>query len=102
MFFLPYSPRWLLEQNRNEDARETLRKLHFSPKFGYDEEWLELEYKEISDQIEIERSNRVGGIAELKELFTKRAYLHRIMLGCGIQAMGQFTGINVINYCDTR
>jgi len=32
MFFLPYSPRWLTKQNRGEEAKATLIRLHGGPK----------------------------------------------------------------------
>jgi hypothetical protein len=28
MFFLPYSPRWLVDRGRNEEALATLARLH--------------------------------------------------------------------------
>jgi hypothetical protein len=53
IWFLQESPRWLIEKDRHEDARLVLQKLHGN---GSNEEFLDLEYKEIRDTIVAEKT----------------------------------------------
>lgn len=92
LFLVPYSPRWLLMQNRPEDARASLRRLHYD---GSNDEWLAADFREMSDQIAIDNSQPK---ARLPDLWQTRPVLKRTLLAVGIQAMTQMTGINVINY----
>jgi putative flippase GtrA len=96
VWFLQESPRWLMEQDRFDEAREALRKLHEN---GSNDEYLELEYREIHDAIVAEKS---VAVASWIGLINKPAWARRLMLGCGIQAAGQLSGVNVINYYGVR
>jgi sugar porter (SP) family MFS transporter len=86
------SPRWLCEKGRNEEAKSVLRKLHYN---GHNEDFLELEYTEICEAIELDRKLAVKS---WKGLFAKKSWRRRLALACGIQLAGQTSGINVINY----
>jgi hypothetical protein len=81
-----------MEKDRHDEARQALYNLHFN---GSNEEYLDLEYREIHDTITAEKQLAVhswgGWIAE-------PAWRRRLALGMGIQAFGQLSGINVINY----
>lgn len=44
-FFMPESPRHLMETDREEEAMRVLRKLHFD---GTNEEWIQQEYVNIN------------------------------------------------------
>lgn len=92
IWFLQESPRWLMEKDRYEEARAALRALHYN---GSNDEYLELEYREIHDTIIAEKQMAVRSWSGL---FSKPAWRRRLALGMGIQAFGQFSGINVINY----
>jgi Sugar (and other) transporter len=92
VWFLQESPRWLMEKDRYEDARIALQKLHGN---GSNEEYLELEYLEIRDAIVAEKT---VAVASWSGLLQKPAWRRRLLLGCGIQAFTQLSGINVINY----
>lgn len=53
MFFLPESPRYLVETQRNEQAMTVLRNLHFN---GTNADWVNAEYNEIKATIEAEQA----------------------------------------------
>ncbi|GAB5592362.1 hypothetical protein Unana1_07262 [Umbelopsis nana] len=86
------SPRWLCEKGRNEEAKTVLRKLHYN---GHNEDFLDLEYKEICEVIEMDRKMAVKS---WKGLFARSSWRKRLALACGIQLATQTSGINVINY----
>lgn len=58
MFFLPESPRYLIEKERYEEAMKILRRLHFD---GTNEDWIQTEYNEIKTTIEAEKAVTVPG-----------------------------------------
>ncbi|CAE6361008.1 unnamed protein product [Rhizoctonia solani] len=96
MFIFPYSPRWLIAQGREEEAYRVLEKLHFD---GQNREWLDGEFAEICEQINSEKQMKSSNIMDL---VNTKPMLKRTLIACGVQAFGQFTGINVINYYGPR
>ncbi|KAF8556197.1 sugar transporter [Imleria badia] len=92
--FLPYSPRWLLEVNRDDEARDVVYKLH-----GIDtpeaKSAADQEFTEMHDQIKADALVRSRSISDL---WATPAMLRRTLVAVGVQVFGQFTGINVINY----
>lgn len=104
--FLPYSPvrvakhwpfqklthqqRWLLEVNRDDEAREVVYKLHGTntpeAKSAADQE-----FTEMHDQIKADALIRSGSISDL---WATPAMLRRTLVAVGVQVFGQFTGIN--------
>ncbi|KIJ66726.1 hypothetical protein HYDPIDRAFT_108657 [Hydnomerulius pinastri MD-312] len=92
--FLPFSPRWLLEVNRDDEAREVIYKLHGADtpeaKSAADQE-----YAQMHDQIKADALVRSRNISDL---WATRAMARRTMVAVGVQVFTQFTGINVINY----
>lgn len=91
-WFLQESPRWLMEKDRYDEARDALFKLHGN---GSNQEYLDLEFAEIRDTIAAEKAIAAKSWSGL---VTKASWRKRLILGCGIQAWGQLSGINVINY----
>jgi hypothetical protein len=89
IWFLQESPRWLIEQDRHDDARAVLNKLHNN---GSNDEFLELEYREIRDTIVAEKTLAVQSWSAL---LSRPSWRKRLFLGCGVQAFGQLSGINV-------
>jgi hypothetical protein len=81
-----------MEKDRYDEARQALHALHYN---GSNEEYLELEYREIYDTIIAEKQLAVRS---WRGMVSKPAWRRRLALGMGIQAFGQFSGINVINY----
>jgi hypothetical protein len=89
IWFLQESPRWLIEKDRHDDARLVLYKLHGT---GDNEEFLDLEFKEIRDTIVAEKTLSVP---TWSGLVSRSSWRKRLLLGCGVQAFGQLSGINV-------
>ena len=92
VWLMSESPRWLVEHERYEEAQAVLRKLHGN---GQNHEFLDLEFREIRDTIVAEKS---VAVRSWKEIFSRPSWRRRLALGMGVQAFGQLSGINVINY----
>ncbi|KAF8150613.1 general substrate transporter [Crassisporium funariophilum] len=88
--FLPYSPRWLLEVGRDEEARAVVYRLH-----GNDKASAEKEFTQMYDAIKAEVSVKSR---RLSDLWATRAMARRTFVAVGVQVFCQLTGINVINY----
>ncbi|KAK4122705.1 general substrate transporter [Parathielavia appendiculata] len=95
IFFLHESPRWLMEKDRHEEARAVLDRL----RSGQDRDLVELELQEIREAI---LADRAMGDISWKSIVTRPTWRKRLLLGCGVQAFGPLSGINVINYYGPR
>ncbi|KAH8658254.1 general substrate transporter [Xylariales sp. PMI_506] len=91
VWFLTESPRWLIEKDRYDEAKTVLNKL----RSGTDSKMIDLEFREIRDVV---IADRELGQASWKSIITKASWRKRLLLGCGVQAFGPLSGINVINY----
>ncbi|KAF0315081.1 hypothetical protein GQ607_017692 [Colletotrichum asianum] len=92
VFAMPFSPRWLVKQERHEDAVKVLRRLHGAR----GENFVQHQYVEIRDQLALEADLRRQ--SSLKILFT-RQYARRLLLACLIVNMTKLSGSQVIqNY----
>lgn len=89
IWFLCESPRWLIEQDRMEEAHQVIVKMHAN---GSNQEFLELEFREIRDTIVAEKTLAVRS---WRKILTKKSWRRRLFLGMGVQAFGQLSGINV-------
>lgn len=84
-----------MERDRHDEARASLTKL----RQGHDQETIDLEFREIRDVIAADRA--MGNISYLS-IITKPTWRKRLLLGCGVQAFGPLSGINVVNYYGPR
>ncbi|KAK6373711.1 uncharacterized protein PV06_10334 [Exophiala oligosperma] len=96
IFWLPYSPRWLLEQERDEEAYAVIKRLHGN--VGADESFFRAEFVQMRDQLRFEKS---VSISSWKVLFSTPSNRKRLFLAISVQAFTQLSGINVINYYQT-
>ncbi|KAJ5257106.1 hypothetical protein N7478_013210 [Penicillium angulare] len=91
LFLIPESPRWLMENGREEEARKVLEYLH-STKDDKGAAFAHAELKQIKAQVEIEK-NTPGGF-----IYIACTPSHRKRALCSILlwVMGQGTGITTI------
>ncbi|KAF2200467.1 sugar transporter [Delitschia confertaspora ATCC 74209] len=87
MCFMPFSPRWLVQKGRVEEARRVLLRFRKA-------EEVEDEISEIQGSLEGQESEKSAG---MMEMFQKR-YLGRSLLGIFLMAAQQLTGIDAVLY----
>ncbi|EXJ56040.1 hypothetical protein A1O7_08971 [Cladophialophora yegresii CBS 114405] len=85
-FWMPFSPRWLILKDRNEEALVVLKKMHSAP--GHEDFPLR-EYHQIRAQIELDRSERLG----VSSILSKKSYRKRLMIVVGAALFQQLTGV---------
>lgn len=90
-YFLPYSPRWLIDKGRREEALYVLAKLHEST---IDDPEVRNEYDYICDEIETERSFGSRSFAECFRGTNLKRTLYALFTGNG----AAFTGTYSISY----
>src|SRR5699024_8583892 len=89
VFVLPRSPRWLMMRGRKTEARDVLLKLRG------DAETADREISEIEDQLRIPQRGW--------QMFLQNKNFRRsVGLGILLQAVQQFTGMNVVMYYAPR
>jgi hypothetical protein len=86
LLMLSQSPRYLCETDRNEEAMQVLRKLHFD---GTNEDWIEREFNEMRLTIEAEKAITAPGWAIM---FKVKPWRTRLLHATSIQLFGQMTG----------
>ena len=91
LFFLPESPRWLVENGQVEKAAAILERLHRT-KFDPTGTVAHAEMIQIRAQVEVERSLPRGYIHILRTPSLRKRFICTIL----VWTMGQSTGINVI------
>ncbi|KAL2815273.1 general substrate transporter [Aspergillus cavernicola] len=93
IFWLPYSPRWLLEKERDDEALSVIKRLR-----GQDDASVRAEFHQMREQLRFEKNQYVAGWADLINRPSNRK---RVLLAVLVQAFTQLSGINVINYYQT-
>lgn len=88
---LPESPRWLIRQNRESEAREVLAALND----------VSVNSPQVQTEIEeVQLSLRLAGQASIAQIFHMgpQRVFHRAVLAISVMAFVQFTGVNVITF----
>jgi hypothetical protein len=113
MAFMPFSPRWLVHPNREDDARQVLTQLRGSAS-GADDEALEVEFLEIKAQSLFEKRSVAARFPHLVEpsvsntaklqfvavssLFCSMPMFRRVIVATVTMFFQQWTGINAVLY----
>jgi len=111
MLFMPFSPRWLVHHNREDEARRVLAQLRG---LSQDDELIELEYAEIRAQSLFEKKSLAENFPHLQDmsaasifklqfvaigsLFTTKGMFKRVIISVLTMLFQQWTGINAILY----
>jgi len=106
MFFMPYSPRWLVEKNRDEEAKKTLSYLR---RRTVDDNDVMIEYLEIKAEVltvrEIEAARNDKATTNLgrfirpyRDLVSSKSNAKRLFIGSVVMFYQQFIGCNAIIY----
>jgi MFS family permease len=88
LIWLPESPRYLVEKDRDDAGLKILRRLHYN---GSNDEWIQNEYNEIRATISAEKAITVPG---WMVMFKVPQWRKRLLLGTLIQVFTQLTGIS--------
>ncbi|CAF0749174.1 unnamed protein product [Didymodactylos carnosus] len=93
IIFFPFSPRWLLDHNRDREAIQVLARIRTVYRDEQDPRVLQ-EYEEIKHEIKMEREQSVRSYIDLLRYPLRR----RLLLGVFVQIFQQLTGINSVMY----
>ncbi|RLL92915.1 hypothetical protein CFD26_100071 [Aspergillus turcosus] len=99
VWFLPESPRWLIEKGHKDAGKAVLNRLHLNHT-RTNTDLVESEFTQICESIASESRTVVSSWRQL--LFSSPAWRHRVLLACGIQAFTQCSGTNVIQVYSPR
>ncbi|KAM9352661.1 proton myo-inositol cotransporter-like [Symphorus nematophorus] len=90
-FFLPESPRWLLQKGRSQEARQVLTRIRGGQS-------VDMEYDAIRSNIEEEEQETGGGGLVILRILRHGPTRRALIVGCGMQMFQQLSGINTVMY----
>ncbi|TPX07835.1 uncharacterized protein E0L32_010522 [Thyridium curvatum] len=93
LYLIPESPRWLIENDRIEQAQLILKKIHQKANNADSQEFVRREFNQIHSQLAFERTLP----SSWSSIFTIPHYRKRAIIGFSTLLAGQLTGTMVIN-----
>ncbi|CZT05143.1 probable monosaccharide transporter [Rhynchosporium graminicola] len=96
MYFQPESPRWLLKNNRDEEAIKSLTYIRQLPA---DDAYLQWEVETCKEQIQLEFDSGANAsfVRKLKAVFAP-GVRNRVAIGMALMMLQNLSGINALNY----
>lgn len=94
IYWIPKSPRWLIDKGHEEEARAVLTNYHCGGDFN--DPLVEFEFAEIKEAIRDEKAN--AKTSSIKEHFTSAANWRRFSCYFALAIAGQWSGSGVISY----
>jgi MFS family permease len=92
--FIPETPRWLIANDRHEEALDTMAKYHGEG--SRDSPIVQLEYKEMVEDISVTGSDKRWW--DYSELFNSKEQRYRTMLVVSMAFFGQWVGNGPVSY----
>jgi hypothetical protein len=92
VFWLPESPRWLMAQDRHEEAAQVLAKYHGDGRV--DHPIVQLQMKEMVASISTEGSDKRGW--DYHELWNTHSARRRLICVIGMACFGQISGSKLL------
>jgi len=98
IWFIPESPRWLVDRGRDEEAIHVIRKYHCGG--NGDDPLIEFEYQEIKEALRIEKEAKSS--STYLSLFKTKGNLKRMRVIIALAFFSQWSGNGLVSYYLTK